>query len=244
MHFSNKFKLVWWIFLLSMISAFLCLRSHALLKGQLTYVDMFAVLVWTALCLLPLYQELNFFGFSLKSRLESFERDVKTRLSEFQNEIRSVVKQNTQVHQSVNNFYTPPDESTMQSLANEAAHYFGEDTGKKPARTRDDAFHTKALPEHGDATALFLMRYTLEVELRRIWDQRHPQDKTNRQLPISKIALQLQDEEIISPEVYKLIRAVYAAASPAIHGKDVSEKERDFVMSVGPILTKGLKMIQ
>ena len=65
MKLPNWFKILWWIILLVIVSVFLYNRYPDLTTGSATTADTFIFLIWVALCLLPLFEELSFFGITL-----------------------------------------------------------------------------------------------------------------------------------------------------------------------------------
>ncbi len=78
MKLPNWFKIIWWISLLITISYFLYSRRLNLISGTATTADIFIFLIWVALCLLPLFEELSFFGVTLKKEVEKLKSDIST----------------------------------------------------------------------------------------------------------------------------------------------------------------------
>lgn len=62
MKLPNRFRILWWALLLSALSVFLYTRLEQFSKGMANVADIVAFLVWVALWLLPLFEELSFFG--------------------------------------------------------------------------------------------------------------------------------------------------------------------------------------
>ena len=91
MKLPNWFKIIWWIFLLIIVSVFLYNRYPHFTAGTSTTADIFIFLIWVALCLLPLFEELSFFGVTLKKEVEKLKADITHQISNLKADIKSTV---------------------------------------------------------------------------------------------------------------------------------------------------------
>ncbi len=69
MKLPNWFKIVWWIFLLIIASAYLVSRRSILLSGDANAFDNIVLIFWIALLLSPIFYEMSFFGISLRQKI-------------------------------------------------------------------------------------------------------------------------------------------------------------------------------
>jgi hypothetical protein len=60
MRLPNWAKVVWWICLFLALTAYLVSRHTALVRGDSVPADIFVFLVWMALVLVPIFQEVEF----------------------------------------------------------------------------------------------------------------------------------------------------------------------------------------
>ena len=88
MKLPNWFKILWWIILLAIVSLFLCYRFPDLTKGNATATDIFIFLIWVTLFLLPLFEELSFFGISFKKEVEKLKSDITTQIDTLKADIK------------------------------------------------------------------------------------------------------------------------------------------------------------
>ena len=91
MKLPNWFKILWWFILLVILTIFLFNRYSDLIKGNATGVDIFISLIWIALCLLPLFEELSFFGMTFKKEIEKLKSDFTVQLDTLKTDIKNTV---------------------------------------------------------------------------------------------------------------------------------------------------------
>lgn len=92
MKLPNWFKVIWWIALSAVVSAFLIFRCPDLVKGRAVPGDIFVFLVWTALLLVPVFQEVEFFGFKFKQEIEKAKEELKSEILSVRTELRNEVR--------------------------------------------------------------------------------------------------------------------------------------------------------
>jgi hypothetical protein len=91
MKLPNWFKIIWWIILLILLSLFLCSRYENLSTGMGTTADIFIFLIWVALWLLPLFEELSFFGITLKKEVEKLKSDLTVQIDTLRTDIKNTI---------------------------------------------------------------------------------------------------------------------------------------------------------
>lgn len=91
MKLPNWFKITWWIFLLCIVSSFIFKQYSRLTTGTATTADILIFLIWTILCLFPLFEEFNFLGITLKKEVEQLKSDVLGQINSLRSEIKNTV---------------------------------------------------------------------------------------------------------------------------------------------------------
>jgi len=91
MKLPNWFKILWWIALLFIVTVFLYNRYPVLIKGDATTADIFIFLIWVALCLLPLFEELSFFGITFKKEVEKLKSDITAQFDTLKADIKNTI---------------------------------------------------------------------------------------------------------------------------------------------------------
>jgi len=235
--FPKWFRITWWVALLVTTSTFLYHRLPDLTAGGAAPIDVFVFLAWSALALVPVFQEFSFLGLKLKQQVEELGRQITSQVSSLRSEIHSRVDVSP-------NFYwggVPPTdavipelEARIEAVVNQAmqAHL----PGAAPVEV-------DLQPPDANTQFLFSVRYNLERELRRIWEHRFGELESRRHMAVSQIVAQLTEAQLIDPGVGRAIREVYSVCSPAVHGKPVTEIQLGLVRDVGPRLVSLLRSV-
>jgi hypothetical protein len=108
MKLPNWFKVMWWILLLIILSVFLYKRYPQVTAGNSTTLDIFVFLIWVALCLLPLFEELSFFGITLKKEVEGLKADITNQINSLKADIKNTV--NVQFHMPIEGQISPAED--------------------------------------------------------------------------------------------------------------------------------------
>ncbi len=166
--------------------------------------------------------------------------ELKREVDGLRTDIRNTIDVQAQFNPTFNMPIAPPD--AQLPAIEERFRRIIDDTLKKygVVPQKDEALID--IPEN--TVFLFKARYMIEREISRIWDQRMSSEMFTRPLSISRMATDLANEGFIPHELISVIRDVYAAASPAIHAREVSKPRIDFVREVVPELIAALKAIQ
>lgn len=238
MKLPNWFKVIWWLALLIISSYVLYQRYPALIAGTPSSLDVVLLIIWIALALVPIFQEINFLGIQLKQEINSLRDEVRLHINSLQSEIRTNVRAEISPQFT---FPTPPPDSQLPDLE-KRIHLVIQDALKKHDIGKI-AQEFKELVVTEDVQYLFATRYNLERELLRIRDSRVGPQAIRMHVPISKLIQMLVEAEVIDPRLGNIVKEVYAVCSPAIHGERVSDSQNKFVKDIAPELISTLRSI-
>lgn len=241
MKLPNYFKIIWWVLLLGIVTYFLSQRYNSFINGSATSMDIFIFLIWISLLLVPLFQEVSFFGIKLKKEIDSLKSDVKEQIINLRSEIQSSIDVRTQINPQI--YLTPPPPDSQLPIIEKRFRQILEETLSTQGIQRPIAESAEIeVPDSNQF--LFSIRYQMENELRRIFKQRFGEEEGKRPLPIFHITRSLAESGLIDPRLAVVIREVYLICSPAIHGEQVSDSIVRFVRDIAPEIIVSLKAIQ
>jgi hypothetical protein len=240
MKLPNWFKILWWVLLTSILTWVLYLRFPDLVAGHAAAVDVFFFGVWTALMLMPLFNEVSFLGIKFKQEVEALKTFVATQVGDIRSEVRNAVDVRTtfspqiMIPSPVSDAQLPELEARIKVAVSEALSAHG---------LKSEGVSSAPIEAPSDVTFLFATRYSIEKELRRVATARL-RISDNRPVPVFRLGRTLVDAGLIEPRLEHAIREVYAVCSPAIHGEPVTKAQMDFVRDVGPELVAALRAIE
>lgn len=240
MKLPNWFKISWWLLLTAVITWFLYNRYPDLVSGRAASADIVAFVIWVALLLAPLFNEVTLLGITLKQEAEELKKFVATQVSDIRTEVRNAVDIRTTFSPHIT-IPAPAADSQLPELeARIKAAVSGAlaSHGLKPQETPPPE-----LSVGEDISFLFATRYNIEKELRRIIQSRELSPQSRRPLPVFQLSRMLAETGLIEPRLEHAIREVYAVCSPAIHGEPVTEAQVAFAKDVGPELVAALSSI-
>jgi hypothetical protein len=220
MDFSKHFRQGWWALLVITIGSYLIQRYPSMITGDSITADMLVFLVWIAICLAPLFKEIELPGIKLKQEVEQLKKDLV--------EVRNEFQSSSESHSSVSITSLAPD-SLLPSIESRVESAVKKALGPLPKSVDDDSLTQLQVPS--DSTFLFETRYSLEQALRRadrLLDSDEPGAMRSR-LPGHRIAHNLVRHEILSSDLANAIREIYSICSAAIDGEDISQAKVEFV---------------
>ncbi len=94
MNFPNWFKIIWWVFLLIIISLLLSVRYQDIVAGKPAWFDGMIFIIWVALLLAPLFREIRLPGLSLKQEIAAMRDDISKQIAHMKAEISSSIRAN------------------------------------------------------------------------------------------------------------------------------------------------------
>jgi hypothetical protein len=228
MKFPNWFKIIWWIGLLGLTGIILYKRFDAITSGQSVSADVFVFLIFVALTLVPIFSEIEFFGIKLKKEIEDLKHTINIKFGDIKNEIR-----NTQTQSVTNTFQgygPPPPDNKLPELENDIDRIVK--AKLKEHGVTFDSHPSSKIDVPDDNLQMFKVRYNIETQLRRIWEQRFKNgeiDARFKHLSTMRIIQDLTKFEIIDKNFYGVLREILSICNYAIHGESVTSNQVKFV---------------
>jgi hypothetical protein len=216
-----------------MIGRFLYQRYPDLVQGHAAPADVFVFFVLVALCLAPIFQEMNFFGLKFQQEIKDLKAHVDAQLNVLKSDIRNSVNFQPQINIPLSS--PPPDNQLpaireiVESAINETMEKYGVRLSSPHLPTID-----------GNVSLLFASRYNIEKELFRI-AALDPQQR--RRTPIFRLVQDLVDDGILDPRLGNAIRELIRVCSPVIHGEDTTAAQVEFVRDTASKLVSALQAV-
>jgi len=243
MKLPNWFKIVWWVALIVLLTVFLYHRLPDFNAGHAVAADIVVFLVWMALLLAPLFNEISLLGITLKQQIDELKTFVAAQVIDIRSEVRNAndIRTTISSHFHMGTQVSDAELPNMREQIKSAIFGAGTVLGDKSQLT------TMSLNVPDNANILFAARYNIEVELRRLAESWRISNGLmplrGYPLPVAQVAQQLVDLEVIEPAIADAIREVYSVCSPAIHGEPVTEAQISFVKELVPSLVATLRAI-
>ncbi|PUB43907.1 hypothetical protein ACI51W_06360 [Pseudomonas marginalis] len=240
----NWFKIVWWTLLTAALTHFLYNRYPDLTKGNASVADIVVFVIWIALLLAPLFNEVSMFGLKLKQEMDELKGFLTAQVSEIRSDVRNAVDVRTTFSPHFNlplpaaDAQLPDLEARIKSALIDALAAHGVPLPPAPV----------PITAPDDTAFLFAARYNIELEMRRIAEELQidtdNSSRHRRVIPIQQLARHLSESNLLEPRLVSAIREVYSICSYAIHGEPVSEAQLAFVHELAPELVATLKAIR
>jgi len=241
MKLPNAVRIVWWVLLIGFFAYLLSQRYDSIMGGAATALDIVIFLILTALLAIPIFQEVSFFGISLKKEIDNLRTEFKEQINYLKSDIQNTISMRTEISPRIYLPYPPPDpelsdiEKSIQPIIAQTSKERGIE---QPTPTTAESL----APE--DTLYLFSVRYALEKELGRILNARFAPLMPKGYIEAIDIINYLRDRGNITQPLHKAIREVYNICSIGIHGGEISEKSSEFVHKVSPGLLATLKSVE
>jgi hypothetical protein len=229
MKLPNWFKIFYWLLLTLSIGYFFIYKKYNLIESG-NHLYLFIFLIWVAILLLPLFNEIKFFGIELKKDID----DLKGQINSLKLKLNNKNSQATNINVNP----TPPSDKKIQESQKDIKKVLEETLkahGINKVRKQDISTSDKV-------NFLFNIRYNIEKELRRINEIHFSEE---RKLPLMKILSDLNQSDIIDNQLYNVIKDMYSITSPAIHGEDelVTDIQFEYIKQFGNEVIGTLKEI-
>jgi len=222
MNYSEKFKKIWWIIILTIVSSLLVLRYIGIVKSEFISDshDIILLVVWFCLVLIPIVSEVNILGIKLKKEIE----EVKGKIYELKAELTN------------NNAFNP----TLHIHASKDEHL--DEKIKKTVSDSDKS--VKESIADIDDDYLFKLRVSIERELRRIFSS-HSEFDLNylSSESVNNFIKMMLAKGLLSERLYGTIVELIAITNLVIRGEDLTRKQLDFVRVFGKEVIDELKKI-
>ncbi len=239
MKINNTFKIIWWILLLLITSGFLLFRLNDIVNGKSVPFDIFLFIIFVALMLAPIFSEVEIFGIKLKQEIQDLKHEINLKFGDIKNEIRN--SQNQTLNATFHGFGPPPPDNKIPELEQKIDQILKAQS--KSNIHHEDIVNRIEIPQ--DSIEMFKVRFSIEKEIRRIWEQRFSQESNfkNRHLTIMKIIQDLSEYEIISHNFNGVLREILSICNYAIHGEKLSANQVRFVSNNAAEVIEILKQI-
>ncbi|MBN2208814.1 MAG: hypothetical protein JW759_05935 [Candidatus Coatesbacteria bacterium] len=230
------FRIGWWIIITALAAVLFFFRFPAISQGQSAPMDALIFFVLIALLLVPIFQEVSFFGLKFKQAVEELKKDMSMQFAHLKTEIQTTITNNINV---ITPRPPPPDEQLPEigritrTAITEALR--GEEVATTQS-AKEDMFQVDS-----DTKLLFAIRHGIESKLRHI---AFSSGELAQRVPIHKLSGSLVKEGLLHPKIADAIREVYSVCSPAIHGESPTKAQVDFVRDVGPQVIGALSEIE
>lgn len=234
MKLPNWFRIGWWLALLGIITRFLYLRRPDLVAGHASPADVIVFLVWIGLALAPVFEEVDILGLRFRQRLE----EIKDDLGALRAEIKNVVDVRNNYSPTITLFPQIPIER-LDELAEDIKRRTQERLGVKTVPEPPSRPNGPDVPEH--LQFLFNARFSLEREIRRLYQSRVVHDSGKKYLPLSQMTRALLQAEVIDKDSAIAAEELYRLASRAIHGEEIQQQQVKFAYDVAGWLLAELK---
>lgn len=219
------------------LAGFLARRFGDLLAGKGTAFDTFALILFVCLSLAPIFAEISLLGVRLKQKIDALDNKVEAVKAELHNTL------SIQSHFNPSISIVAPPDYRLPELEAQIKKTLDRELERTGNQTPDLSSLKKHVPSEN--VEMFEVRFNLESELARIWRERFdlPADWPSNPLNANSAVKRLVEEQLISPELGRAIREVYAVCSSAIHGREATEAQIKFVRDVAPRLLRALRAV-
>lgn len=219
-------KRKWWYLLLLVGSSYFVYINRQSILGsdfeKFTPIT-FIFILWVVLLLLPLFSEMEFFGFKLKKEVEEVKTEIKEGLSDIKMQMFDL-KINTSFANNIQIGATQP-------LASEKEL---EDLKQEVLKLRKDNNYTESQSiDYGvskQTIQLFQTRLALEKVLREICERIGCREG----LSCGVMLRELSKRELIHGKLLDLTHQIINITNRGVHGEIVSEEYIDFINTAFP----------
>ncbi len=235
---QNRSKIIWWAFLLILLSYYVWKNSNRILSENPITIDYFIVILLFLLLLLPLASEINFLGFSIKKEIESIKSEIKGEFVSLRSEIHNSISLQQVFHAAPQPL---PDEKLKEILKN----FFPEQTKIAPEKVPEvDKLDKLEIPKK--ILNLVKVRIMIENEILRIHKVRFSGEffKDSRRLSnFPEMIRSLHNEGFIDSQLFGLLQEIRIISNNAAHGGDITDEQYEFVETIFPIVIGTLKRL-
>lgn len=243
----KHWKRLYWLGIVAFLSYLVATRFSSIVSGDPTNMDIIVFIIWVALIVVPLFREVNIFGVGLKNEIDSLRNDFRGEMLNLRSEIQNTInfRQQIIVGQPPSDAEIPIIEERIKPTLEQA---------RKELDVKGLVSVTKGTEVPTNTQFLFSVRYTIENELKRIWNFMTKERRLTKEYEITqsgifprsmhRVVSELTEMNVISYEFRDLIQDIYAISSSAIHGGDVTNVKVKFVRESAPIVIAYLKSIK
>lgn len=241
MEFPKWFnKFIYWISLILLLIVIIIIRAKYFnLNSPMDFV---LILILFVLLLLPLFEEISIFGLRFKRELDSLRTDLKGQIINLRSEIQNSINIRNETTQNIIIPGYISDEQ-IKKIEENRKNTLGHVLSDKGIVITEEPLN---LEVEDEVQYLFKVRYNIEKEIRRIYDNYIDiplDEKQKKRFSVLRMLIDLRNFEIIDSRSFNIIREILSACNPAIHGESVSSTRVNFVKDLSPELITLLRNI-
>lgn len=236
-------KSIWWLILVILLILVLSKRIIFILNGTAQPFDIFLFLILVSLLLIPLFQEIELFGIKFKRELEEVKKELTNHIISLRTDINNKIDLQNQSNQ---NFYINPQNIPKDSELSELKKSFDKLIEELHQENKKNFFSKNEVQVSitDDTNFLFSVRYSIEDELRNILKRLNIFSETTKFLSINYLLELIEAYVSLDRKILDMLKKIYAICSLAVHAKDVSRIQIDFVKDVYPDLINYLRNVK
>ncbi|MDP3149442.1 MAG: hypothetical protein Q8N83_09980 [Ignavibacteria bacterium] len=235
---SNLFKIIWWSFIF-IVTSIIAYDRYSKLSTNPTSVDVIIIIFWITILLLPLISEINIFGFSLKKEINEIKNDIVKEVGFIlKSEISNVSNVNPQF------YFNLPTEKEIPQLIEQFKALSEKVQPVADVKTKNILAKTSKLAVPEEKENLFKIRYAIEGNLVRLWEKYLSAERTKKMTPILGIIRDLNEHEVITPDVTNLLSNLFGIINYSLHGGKIKEDQQIFVFEEGKRIITLLESIK
>jgi len=226
--FLKKYwKAIYLIVLIIISFVYLFNRWSAISFGNSTTLDSVIGIIFLVLLLSPLFNEINFLGFSFKTDLKELKNDLRNEILNLRSEINNSISFNPSIDLSnLGSSFITKDE-------------LNELVESSKAETKNELEET--LEEFGfseETVEMFKIRYALELKLMEVASRirKHYPDLRENFQPPTRVIWYLKEDNLINENLADAFRHVYTMSSRAIHGEKLEQETIDNLKELAPVM--------
>lgn len=220
---KKNWKAFYLVFLIIVSVVFLILRKDSILSGDLFFVDSIVIVIFIALVLSPLFNELQLFGFTFKSELRGLKNDIKEEITA----LRAEINNNVSVSPSFNltTGLSPELEQTLKELK--------QNKGDADKIEKEEEY-LKELEIPNDFIELFKIRFAFEKKLMNVAELLYPEKLGRDFTPVSRVISQLLRDGHLNNNLAEAYREIFRITSAGIHGVKPSSEDLEIARELTP----------
>lgn len=228
---------VLWIAVVVVLSFLMVYRFGAISEGTATPADIAIVLIWVALLVAPLFNEVDILGVRFRREVAALREDMSEQLWSIRNEVRNsnVVRSEVSPSFIIGSGVSDADLTKLaESLERE--------TGQRKGAAAPPPAGLLQVPV--STQSLFATRYALERELSRLSLLSALTTPDGRYFPPVAAAERLAARGLINRAALASLREVFQICNAAIHGILASDAQMRFVEKTAPELIALLRSVE
>ncbi len=222
----KEYKTLYWAALIISGLLIILTRVKEIVAGNSYAIDILIISVVIALLIVPIFNEMSFFGFGFKGAINDLRNDLKNDYLNLRNEIQT----NLNIPLTVNvGRENAPNDSEIQRIDDALARMAELIHGREISIERDDS---QLFTSNENDVYLFKVRLEIEKELQRITEILFP--TRGRKESAGIMLNRLLRTEIFYPNMIPAIKDILSIGNMGVHGEAVTPRQLEFVQKWYP----------